>query len=465
MTTYYVDQAVGSDDNDGSSGSPWETMARAYPHDIGTPNVDAGDTVIVKEGSYGEFQITGAQFPAWEGSMTDPLPSNQEWVTYRAATGETVNLAKIHLTGTLAAVGLCAYEFDGFTIARDDTVLYEFQLASVDGELPNTTFTLEEGASAVDNFYKNLYMLCVTSEGVIAAGLPVRVAAYTGATRSVLLAGVGFERIDEEDMAVGDYIQMVANKSANIYLGNIIGLRLKNLTIPGSTHLSAYKEPAIAQRGGASVYMNDITIDGCTITNAHKGILIGGDRAAGPYCNNITIKNCDISATDDDRIRIDYGSDILLEKNLIHGKTNSGRIDGAYADCIHFNGASSDVTVRKNKMYAHGSQGFWFSNLTYTDFLVENNLIYDCSNYEMKMSDTTNITVRNNTLIGHDFSNQTALWFTGAESPTVNATCYNNLIVTIYTVHANATFAYKDYNIYMYAVSYTHLTLPTICSV
>jgi len=48
MATYYVDAVNGNNSNSGSSGSPWKTLTKA------NSSIDAGDTVIVRNGTYVE---------------------------------------------------------------------------------------------------------------------------------------------------------------------------------------------------------------------------------------------------------------------------------------------------------------------------------------------------------------------------------------------------------------------------
>ncbi len=81
--TYYCDPVNGNDANNGSSGSSWKTIARAYLGSGGSPEVVAGDTVILRSGSYGNFE--------------NVVENTTDWITYEKDTGATVVFDNIKL--------------------------------------------------------------------------------------------------------------------------------------------------------------------------------------------------------------------------------------------------------------------------------------------------------------------------------------------------------------------------------
>jgi Putative Ig domain/Right handed beta helix region len=116
--TYYLDAAHGNDANPGTSSAPWKTIGRAKITYSGSPKVVYGDTVLVRNGSYGSFSLDKSPFPVWEGENYDHLPESQQWVTYKTEPGQTqVYLASIrfNLGDDLRVV---AHVFDGFKIIR-----------------------------------------------------------------------------------------------------------------------------------------------------------------------------------------------------------------------------------------------------------------------------------------------------------------------------------------------------------
>ncbi len=77
---YYLDAQNGDDNWDGNSTHPWKTIDRARMH-YGSPSVEAGDTVIIKEGNYGE----------WIWSAVDFFGGNSgDLITYKADSGANV---------------------------------------------------------------------------------------------------------------------------------------------------------------------------------------------------------------------------------------------------------------------------------------------------------------------------------------------------------------------------------------
>jgi hypothetical protein len=122
--TYYVDDANGKDDANGSIGHPWKTLARV--HDVNMywvsgmhyppadytldPNPNAGDTVYYYNGNYGTFK-EDAHFPAEPVHTTD-------WITHKAMPGHTPELNNIYIYGARSgfADSRSHLKFDGFKI-------------------------------------------------------------------------------------------------------------------------------------------------------------------------------------------------------------------------------------------------------------------------------------------------------------------------------------------------------------
>jgi hypothetical protein len=83
--TYYVDDVNGNDNNTGNSTLPWKTLARAVEGYSGNPNVKAGDTIYVRNGTY--VGVTFNYVPTTEpSSWTDVI-------TYQAASGHSPKIS------------------------------------------------------------------------------------------------------------------------------------------------------------------------------------------------------------------------------------------------------------------------------------------------------------------------------------------------------------------------------------
>ncbi|MHC4572964.1 MAG: right-handed parallel beta-helix repeat-containing protein [Planctomycetota bacterium] len=93
-TTYYLDAVNGDDSYPGTSGLPWQTLAKAQT------TASAGDTVYLFGGSYGNFDETDV--------------TRTDWLTYKAVDGQTPVFTRIHIArGSLGDVYLI---FDGITV-------------------------------------------------------------------------------------------------------------------------------------------------------------------------------------------------------------------------------------------------------------------------------------------------------------------------------------------------------------
>jgi hypothetical protein len=93
--TYYLDAVNGNDSNNGSSSSPWKTLAKAQTV------VTNGDTVYVRNGDYGAY------------TETDHA-ARTNWVTYQADTGHTPIFTKISITNSTQRTTYL--KFDGINI-------------------------------------------------------------------------------------------------------------------------------------------------------------------------------------------------------------------------------------------------------------------------------------------------------------------------------------------------------------
>lgn len=124
--TYYLDPVSGSNDNDGSAGSPWGSLqsvveagmieTRAYaglPYD-GTNNlaaknpgapVKAGDSLVLLDGFHGEFYLRGAY--------------NEYPITICAALGQRPMLSRVFISAA------ANWHFRGLTVSPSTAATYE----------------------------------------------------------------------------------------------------------------------------------------------------------------------------------------------------------------------------------------------------------------------------------------------------------------------------------------------------
>jgi hypothetical protein len=93
--TYYLDAVNGSDTNPGTSAAPWKTLAKTQSVVLG------GDTVLIRDGSYGDF--------------TDNVARN-DWVTYKADEGHHPEFQTIHLGRSVEEKYDGYLRFDGIKV-------------------------------------------------------------------------------------------------------------------------------------------------------------------------------------------------------------------------------------------------------------------------------------------------------------------------------------------------------------
>jgi len=105
--TYYLDaNATGNKD-----GTTWE---HAWTNIIDAfRTATYGDTVLIRDGNYGKI-TNPITFPAYTGSMTDPLPTDTQFITFKADAGHEPVFTGISITSSSPIY--VPYIFDGFTI-------------------------------------------------------------------------------------------------------------------------------------------------------------------------------------------------------------------------------------------------------------------------------------------------------------------------------------------------------------
>jgi len=96
--TYYLDAAKGDDSNPGTSSAAWQTLEKAQSI------VQAGDTLILRSGNYGEFQQSNVSYA--------------DWVTYKAENGHTPLFSVIRISNS--AQQDAYLRFDGIKVQIPD---------------------------------------------------------------------------------------------------------------------------------------------------------------------------------------------------------------------------------------------------------------------------------------------------------------------------------------------------------
>ncbi|UCD07013.1 MAG: right-handed parallel beta-helix repeat-containing protein, partial [Candidatus Aenigmatarchaeota archaeon] len=339
---YYLDAVNGDDSNNGGIDSPWQSIDKAFR------TATYGDTVILRNGNYGDFIKDGpSDFPIYEGSMTEPLPSDTEFITFKADQGHSPVFRDIQFGGGADGKFYMPYIFEGLT-ARYFLVLHG------------------------------------------------------------------------------------------------VGMRLINLTVAGSTGTTA---GIFINRYGSNTN-NDIIIENCTVHTHPQGI-----KAFG---NNIVIRGNNISGVDVDLVTLANCENVLIENNFIHGAAPAGY--DPHPDAIVMC-QCRDVTIRKNVIGDIPSPGeglYFYTNCNNHDILIEKNVLYDISSYEIILGSdngqSSNIVIRNNTVIGHFSSGVHGVKLGVGNDPDnqglQNVSVYNNLFLVDYQALGTVTWDYHDYNIF-----------------
>ena len=231
-----------------------------------------------------------------------------------------------------------------------------------------------------------------------------------------------------------------------------VGLRLRNMFLSG-------KKNTIDVEQGDRSYFNvvrlryticDVKIENCDIEAGYDGIYLHDPR-------NVVISGCDIHDNGCDKIMSGGGYNLTIEGNRLHGSRYL--VPGSHPDCIQMYTAAdrygdgarmTNLTIRNNILYDHPSQGIWTGGSYLENVLFENNLIYNCANYEWRVYSVHGGLFRNNTIIANTNGN-TGFVIYGEEFNS-DITIVNNILAIPYS-GSEAVLTYHDYNIYVPAWS------------
>ncbi|MHC4538077.1 MAG: right-handed parallel beta-helix repeat-containing protein, partial [Planctomycetota bacterium] len=148
--TYYLDAANGNDSNPGTGNEPWKTIGKAF-------NAAAyGDTVLLRNGNYGVIN-NPISFPVYTGSMTEPLPEDTEFITFKADSGHTPVFTGLRLGYITGSSYYTPYVFEEITVTGSSGVDFD---NCVGVRLKNCTITGTSPGSGVgigieDKYFSN----------------------------------------------------------------------------------------------------------------------------------------------------------------------------------------------------------------------------------------------------------------------------------------------------------------------
>jgi hypothetical protein len=178
-----------------------------------------------------------------------------------------------------------------------------------------------------------------------------------------------------------------AGGKAEVLLVGCVGVRIKN-----STHLGR----GTTELDGNAIKLgstkcNDVIIENCNISNYANAIKV--------YGHNVTIKDNTLYTMGSDYISIDSGNNTLVEGNYMD---DSIAFSGAHPDGIVMAGTKTNVIIRGNIVADNDTQGIYCTggNTSYTNVLIENNLLYNISGNEFQIRNIQTGTIRHNTIIG-----------------------------------------------------------------
>ncbi len=429
-----ADDVVSSDTNPGTSDAPWKTIARAQNYNAGyipsgyNPMVQPGDTVIVRNGNYGEFRESASDNPSykWHIHRTD-------WITYKAAAGHTPVLSNININNRDPANppnytpgGESYLVFDGFRISEGAN----FQKTSY-VQARNCDITLKA----------ELY------EGLYAPYYPANSAAIGSVDANyVTIQNCNIHNCNDGIKPSGEYWTIKGNKIHRFGDDGIHGVPKHSVT-EGNNIFDCDK------------YRSSIEIYGSSITGTFEvGEIVIMSRSDGTEALGIfrslwsgpnTIDIYQTTAVEFRDGSVPAGTTVIGQKSgaIISGIT---RVDPQHTDGIQSHSSdTSDVVIKSNNIHS----GMWdgIKLATYTggvvkDVTIANNLLYDTDGYAIFMGAEPlsgaggtyqNINVYNNTFYGEAQSGGSGSRLLHLRNSAKIDNLYNNIITNL-VIDSNA---------------------------
>lgn len=457
---YYVDDANGNDANSGAANDPWLTIERAMPNYSGAgTKVTNGDTVIVYDGSYGDY------YEAASANRTD-------WITYQAAIGHNPEFKRIQINNQTITRNTYL-KFDGFTIRpdTDDNSAVEVR-RSLYTQFLNLN-VIGQGARYTSHGFR-----AWDSSGDVT----VDNCTFSGGDKTGRFDGFayGIHALDASNLVITDneirqfqyfgiYFSNNNNIIKNNHIHNFGGDGLMISAGPGplliednEIHDLDIYYPTLQETPTDTTW----SVDGKTMSNPDAN----WGSASEPFNWPVTIEIVVVSGTNvnigDNEVRVATvvsPTEIIFAKSISSGGQPSNvdyyLRDQTHGDLMqHTASTSSDsrnVTIRGNKLYDAGS-GWAFMHLQPQntsnpdpnliggyDWLIENNLCWnsytdgqDEYDHPLNANYIDGLVFRNNTVIGRVSTKFDA-----------NVTLVGNIVGYI-QVYGTAGLINNDYNIF-----------------
>lgn len=163
-----------------------------------------------------------------------------------------------------------------------------------------------------------------------------------------------------------------------------------NATVDGTADYNDYQ-------GHYGIFVqgsSNIVVDNNDVHDVRDGVTVMSS-------SNVQVSENDFDYLGHDTIKIIYTKGVLIENNT--GPQHLFAAPGAHKDFIQFGGGnSSDIVIRGNVYLAGNNpsvQGIFMDDATYTNVLIENNIIYTGMVRGISISSGSGITVKNNTVL------------------------------------------------------------------
>ena len=233
-----------------------------------------------------------------------------------------------------------------------------------------------------------------------------------------------------------------------------------NILFDGCSLKGAFNSTTSTEKG---IYSYDesnnqnITIKNCDIQGYRKSIYMNGQ--------NWIVENNTIHNIPEDGIVIGYCTNCTISNNKIYDlmpfnverclDSDSGT-DCAHSDCLQANYVPShNITIRNNLCYNGFTHGWWINPLGATNYVIENNMVFNATHVGNGGADTATvcningIIFRNNLIEGKAKTHDGGL---GCNRATTYWRNFSYNIIRVLEVNSSGGVEYEDYNIFGYVL-------------
>ncbi len=355
---YYLNASTGSDTNPGTSALPWRTIQRALPNYTASPQVTAGDTVMIAPGSYGSFGLSQAvtgrnSYITYKASD----PANKPRFTSLSISGTTnayIKLQDIEIRQSSASSPVYINDSSFIYLQRCDITGYSYttyglNIIYADNITFNNCYMGRGAHTLLIRYSQNILMenceitdsdkdtfYCVDSENITLRNSFIH--SPGGGSHSDTVSWTGTNGITVQNCLI---YNPVASNEQGLYFTNDFGHRWSNALIENNLIYGNFLGRSVNVEGGDNMtFRNNTCVARTTSSIISNGVAFSGDCTGIQIHNNI-FQNTGVTLGS-------VSASCNIYENLLAGSPGSGSL--VNTTVAFANESSNDFTLTANSV-------------------------------------------------------------------------------------------------------------------